>query len=379
MVLEKTPRAGTKVLASGGTRCNLTTSLAPRAAAQRFGTGAARFLAPAFKTMPPTAVREHFDRLGVPTKVEPGLDKVFPVSDSAKDVRDALLRDALQAGARFAYERPVVEVAPHEGGWHVQTTQGPVWCRTLVLCAGGRSYPKSGTQGDGYPWLRSLDLEVVHPVPGLAALVSPASWVHALSGLTVDAEVRVGKQRERRPVLFTHTGLSGPGAMDQAEAVHRAGGLVHVRLDLLPDVPLDALRDRLVEAAGRAGSPRLASLLPLPRRLLEAVAARAGLTESNLPANRLDRRARHRVLEQLKGLEVPISGSRGWHHAEVTAGGLALHEVDRRTMGVKAHPGLYVIGELLDLQGPIGGLNFQAAFAAAELAARSIGARRVSA
>lgn len=369
LVLEKTRRSGTKVLSSGGSRCNLTTTLDARQAAPHFG-AASEFIRPALRALTPQHVRARFEALGVPTKVELEFEKVFPASDSAVDVRNALLRDAQAHGARLLLESPVVAIEPRDGGWVAHSTARRVSCRRLLVCTGGKSYPKSGTTGDGYGWLAALGLEIVEPVPALVPLASPAPWVQALSGISVDGELRVGKLRRRRPVLFTHRGLSGPGAMDVSEPVAR--GLAHeARLDLLPDTSWEELVALLVAAAGQPGSPALASLLPLPRRVVEVVAVQAGLGEENPRVNRIDRAGRHRLVDALKGLRIPLSGTLGFDKAEVTAGGLALHEVDRRTMQVRRAPGLYVFGELLDLSGPIGGFNFQAAFATAELAAQS--------
>ncbi len=371
LVLEKTPRCGSKVLASGGGRCNLTTTLDAAETARHFGR-AHNFIAPALRCLSPQAVRAHFESIGVATKVEPELQKVFPVSDSALEVRDALERDARAAGARFRLESAVSAVEPFEGGWVARTAQGPVSCRRLLLCVGGKSFPKTGTTGDGYRWLRALGLRVVDPVPALVPLASPAPWIHELSGTSVDGELRIGKLRRRRPVLFTHQGISGPGAMDVSEAVSR-GGQREARLDLLPDLSWLELRSLLIAAAGRAGSPRLASVLPLPRRVVAMVALRAELAEANPRANQLDKSSRHKLIDELKGLRIPISGTLGFAKAEVTAGGLALKEVNPGTMEVRRAPGLYVFGELLDLAGPIGGFNFQAAFSTAELAARAVG------
>jgi hypothetical protein len=368
LLLEKTPRTGTKVLASGGTRCNLTTTLDARAAAQLFGPEGAKFLAPAFRALPPKRVRERFHEMGLPTKIEAEFKKVFPASDSARDVRDALEREARRAGATIALDRPVRGIKAVEGGWVVSTQAGPIMSTALLLCTGGRSYPKSGTTGDGYAWLRSLQLEVVDLAPALVPLTSSAAWVKALSGISVDAELRFGKNRRRRPVLFTHVGLSGPGPMDMSVHLTRCRGPVDLLVDLLPDHTWEQLRDTLVEAAAARGAPRVAKLIELPRRLVEAVVLQAGIGEPNPRAVDLSRKARHQLVDTLKGLAVPITGTTGYDRAEVTAGGLALHQVERKTMGVRRHPGLYVFGELLDLSGPIGGLNFQAAFATAELA-----------
>lgn len=369
LVLEKTRKSGTKVLSSGGTRCNLTTTLHIQDTAQRFGRGQ-NFILPALKNLSPQKVRAHFESLGVATKEETVFEKVFPVSDSALQVRDALEREAKRAGATFRMDSRVLRIEPWREGWVAHTKDARIHCKKLLLCPGGKSYPKTGTTGDGYPWLEGLGLDVVEPVPALVPLASPASWIHALSGVSVDGELRIGKLRRRRPVLFTHRGLSGPGAMDLSEIVAR-GGQSEARLDLLPDLTWEALRATLLDAAGRPGAPRLASVLPLPRRVVEMVVGQAKLGEVNPQASQLNKTTRHRLIDEIKGLRIPLSGTLGFDKAEVTAGGLALHEVERTTMEVRKAPALYAFGEMLDLTGPIGGFNFQAAFSTAELAARA--------
>ncbi|MAF65602.1 MAG: aminoacetone oxidase family FAD-binding enzyme [Planctomycetes bacterium] len=380
LLLEKTPRVGTKVLASGGSRCNLTTTLPGDEAARLFGPAGARFLRKAFGALGPAAVRERFAVLGLET-VEAPLEKVFPASQRARDVRDVLERDARAAGVKIRCGVPVSGIEPSGGGgWRVLTEGGGAFlCERLLLCTGGASVPSTGTTGDAYPWLRELDLEVVAPRPALVPLTSDAAWVRELAGVSLQAvEVRLieplgGRTlRRRRPVVFTHRGLSGPGPLDLSRHVTAPGGARELLLDLACDTAREDLRRRLLDAAARGGVGTLARALdlPLPRRLLDAACRQAGLADSRARVSELPRGARHDLIEALKGLVVPLAGGLGFEHAEVTAGGLALSAVDPATMEVRGRGGLQVCGELLDLDGPIGGFNFQAAFATAELAGR---------
>jgi predicted Rossmann fold flavoprotein len=390
VLLEKTPRTGTKILASGGTRCNLTTTLDARAAADLFGRDGARFLQTAFRVLSPEGLRERFLELGVPTSEAP-LEKIFPTSGRARDVRDALEQEVRASGARIEFDAAVESIEFASERWRVALVDGRVFgFSRLIVCPGGKSYPKTGTTGDGYAWLERLGLPIVEPVPALVPLSSPAVWVSNLSGLAVqDVEARVldGERtllgKRRRPVLFTHQGLSGPGAMDLSEPVARAHARAarrreappkfSIELDFLPDLTREALRDLLIGAASLPGAPSLSRVLPveIPKRLIFRIARQAELGEIDPRPNQLDKGARHRLVESLKGLSVPIDGTLGFDLAEVTAGGLALTHVDPGTMRVKGFDGLYACGEILDLTGPIGGLNFQAAFATAELAARA--------
>jgi predicted Rossmann fold flavoprotein len=408
LVLEKTARTGTKILASGGTRCNLTTTLEPEAAGELFGPRGARFLRTALRALPPRALRAQFEQWGVPSEEAP-LEKVFPRSGRARDVRDALEGAARAAGARIELCAPVVALERAGGAWCVRLADGTQRSAPrLLLTPGGASYPRSGTEGDGYAWLRALGLPLVEPVPALVPLTSPAPWVHALSGIALQA-VRVELRSARgeplaaraRPVVFTHRGISGPGAMDVSEPVARhaaaraaaaqhasaasaaaaAEGPLVLALDLLPEREFEELRELLVRCAAEPGGALLARALPvalgceLPRRLLEAVLSQAGLDPAQARAHALTRAQRHALVQALRGLHVPVDGTAGWDAAEVTAGGLELAALEPGSMRVRGCEGLYAAGEVLDLQGPIGGLNFQAAFACAELAARAAAVR----
>jgi predicted Rossmann fold flavoprotein len=318
----------------------------------------------------------------VPTETAP-LEKIFPASHNAKDVRDALERAARAAGVLILLSAPLAGLERSEDGFRLHLADGSgLWSPRVVLAVGGQSYPKTGTTGDGYAWLRALRLPLVEPVPALVPLHSPADWVRDLTGIALpEVEVRLcgpGGQtyeRRRRPLLFTHQGLSGPGAMDLSARVARAARAGPVEgwslmVDFLPDHSREALRERCIEAAGQAGNPRLDQLfgLDLPRRVEGLLAERCGLGGRTFRVASLDRARRHALVETLKGWPLPVDGTLDYDKAEVTAGGLALKAVDPATLRVHGIPGLYVIGELLDLQGPIGGLNFQAAFATAELA-----------
>jgi hypothetical protein len=392
LVLEKTPRTGTKVLASGGTRCNLTTTLAAQEAARLFGPAGERFLRGALRALSPANVRERFEALGVATSAEP-LEKIFPASHRARDVRDALERWARAAGARIQCESAVRGFERADGAWRVTLQDGRVChARKLCVCPGGMSYPRTGTTGDGYAWLAALGLPLVEPVPALVPLVSPEAWVRELAGVSlqeVEVELRSPDgariAARTRPILFTHKGISGPGAMDLSEPVAReeasarqsgrAVRALSLRLDLAPVLERQRLQVLLASLAGRPGAPllapSLATELALPRRLVARALAQAGLPPG-ARVNELARAGRHALIEAVKGLAIPVTGTLGFDQAEVTAGGLALTAVDPATLRVKGIEGLWVFGEILDLCGPIGGLNFQAAFSTAELAARDL-------
>ncbi len=381
LVLEKNPRVAVKVLASGGGACNLTTTLPAAEAARWFRPRGERFLRTAFRLLPPQALAAAFEALGVPVETEPELEKVWPASRRARDVAEALLRRAREAGAVVRTGTPALglERGPH--GLRVPTPHGEARAPRVLVTTGGCSVPRTGTTGDAYAWLEALGHTLTPRAPALVPLLVEDPWVRALTGLALPAEVRVvdgaGRERfvRRRPLLFTHLGLSGPAALDASRwfSLPPDGGPARLLVDLLPGSPQEALRARIDSAARETPRAPLARGLPeaLPERLRRALCARAGLDPA-APLAGVSSAGRHALVTTTKRLELRVSGTRGFDVAEVTAGGVALDEVDPGTMASRVVPGLHLAGEVLDLDGPIGGFSFQAAFATGEVAGRAL-------
>lgn len=383
-LLEKNPKTGVKILMSGGTRCNLTQNTDARGITKAFGK-AGRFLQPSVGGFPPDAVVEMFSRLGVPTKIE-STGKIFPQSDRALHVRDALHQQAVDCGVQLRRDCPVRGIAHQNHQWNVSLDEETLTCDRLIITSGGKSWPGCGTTGDAYDWLRRLGHTIVPPRPALVPLVGGFPWTHDLSGITLDnvvATVRpVGKGKGKKELaqresswLFTHFGFSGPAAMDVSGAITAARSFGDVRLtvDLVPSISHEQLQQQFQQREGEAGKRRLSTLLSesLPKRVIDAVVGSVGdqrLTPQTTLAE-LSSKSAHKLAEQLKRLELPISGTKGFEKAEVTAGGVALNEVDSKTMASRLADGLYIAGEVLDVDGPIGGFNFQAAFSTGRAAA----------
>jgi len=418
VLLERNRRPGIKILISGGTHCNLTHATDARGVVAAFGS-AGRFLHSALARFGPDDVRDFFAAEGVPTVVEEG-GKVFPQSRRSADVLDALLAAARRAGAVIAAGETVESIERCSIGGRppvlITTTNRRRWTAAHVLVAtGGCSYPACGTRGDGYRLAERLGHCVVPPRPALAPLVSAEPWVRRLQGVSLaEAEVAVeavdrqapltddspssfspppGRRKTPRPhclpqlptlprpspsgarcrargaLLFTHFGLSGPAAMDVSREVSamrpNAAQLV---CDFLPHIPAADWADCFDEAIRTSGKRGAASLLAqwLPQRLAQSLVERAGAGDRR--AAEIDRAARQRLAAEVKRCRIALEGTRGFQKAEVTAGGVALDEIDPRTMESRIAPGVFFAGELLDLDGPIGGFNFQAAFSTGFLA-----------
>ncbi len=384
VLLEKNRKPGVKILMSGGTRCNLTHDTDARGIIKAYGKPG-RFLHSALAALGPSELRALFDREGVPTKVEE-TGKVFPESNHALDVQQALLRRLERSGAELALEEPAVRVERHGDGFEIETTRRVLHAPRLMLTTGGQSYPGSGTTGDGYRWAAALGHTIVTPRPALVPLVVEEPWVRELSGITVpDTLVRVidpvlsGKSAvlmsDRGSLLFTHVGLSGPVVLNVSRAVtgHPQPHTLRLECNFLPDMIEVSWQQHWNESQSHSGKKHVLAAVPelVPRRLAEALLANEQIASDTRLAE-LGRAARQQLVEAVSRCTLRISGTRGFAKAEVTAGGVSLDEVDSSTMQSKLVPGLYLAGEVLDLDGPIGGYNFQAAFSTAYLAAQRL-------
>jgi len=407
LLLEKNRRPGIKILMSGGTRCNLTHATNARGIVEAYGPPG-RFLHSALAALGPQDLVALVEGEGVKTKVEE-TGKIFPVSNRATDILAAFLARLSRTTCELTLEEPLVQIASREsGGFQLVTAKRTLLAHHLVITTGGQSYPGSGTTGDGYRWATALGHTLIPPRPALVPLTTSAIWVQSLKGVTVpDAQLRVvepvANQREpvanqREPVanrpepvaceaqpgdkprvldtrrgslLFAHFGLTGPVALDISRVVsgHPQPNSLRLEFDFLPGVKAEALEETLKSAASTAGKRQVLTLFPgeVPNRLAEALMQQAGL-DGQQKAAELSKAGRAALVRAIKQTSIALTGTRGFGKAEVTAGGIPLAEVDSRTMQSRVVPGLFLAGEVLDLDGPIGGFNFQAAFSTGWLA-----------
>lgn len=375
LVLEKNAKAGPKILMSGGTRCNVTHHCDSRKIAEAFGKKGRALLSP-LQRMSPQDVVKVFDHLGVPTKVEE-TGKVFPLSDRAIDVRDALLKRLSDAGGVLQTSTAVehVNVSPTGLGFDVQLPSQSLWAENVLITTGGLSFPGCGTTGDGYGWLTKMGHTITSLRPALTPLLSSTSWVHELTGVTLEdalvtatlsnasSKKPMERAQSRGGLLWTHFGLSGPTAMNVSHCFSDPQTTLDTLIiDLIPHLTLQQCEEWLLQE-GKHGQRSLLSTLGhvVPKRLAETL-----LRLCNIPSTvrmaEWTRPHRLAIVDHLKRLQVPIHGTRGYAKAEVTSGGVTLGEVNFQDMQSRKVPGLYLAGEILDLDGPIGGFNFQAAW-----------------
>lgn len=367
LALDGARKLGAKILVAGGGRCNVTHW---RVTEADFAGGTPPAIRKVLRRFGVEETVRFFTEAGVSLKRE-DTGKLFPVTDRARSVLDALVQAATTAGAALVHPARVDAITRHDGGFRLTTAAGPLHARRVILCTGGRALPKSGSDGGGHALAASLGHTLTDPVvPALVPLLLPAGhWITALSGLTLPAELVLAAATGRRlfactgSTLCTHFGLSGPAVLDISRhwlvARHHQAAEAAPRLAInwLPGRTTDDI-DRLLQGArGRGALLTLRDHLPdrLARQLCETAAAP---TTGDLP-----RDARRRLAQLVVGTPLDVTGDRGFTFAEATAGGVPLTEVRLETMESRVCPGLFLAGEVLDVDGRIGGFNFQWAWA----------------
>lgn len=391
LLLEKNKKLGVKILISGGTRCNITHNCSVREIVKRFGKRG-NFLHSPLHALPPEDVIEKIEAEGVATKIE-NTGKIFPVSDRAIDVRDALVSMARNAGANIISQCAVQSVAKDGDKFSVETSGDPFQSKNLLITTGGLSYPGCGTTGDGYGWAKQFGHTITQTVPALVPLLNNCTWANDLKGITIekagigvwqpDPVAVVGlKPKKNKPLaqatgsfLFTHFGFSGPTALDVSRevALHPDRKTLSLNVDFLPELKPNRLHDMLDQKRRNHGKQITGNLLNemFPKRLAESLLTASGVSLDAKNAE-LSKAALASICEQIKGTRFALNGTLGFEKAEVTAGGVSLDEVNSSTMQSKLHDRLYFAGEVLDLDGPIGGFNFQSAFSTGWLAGQAV-------
>jgi len=384
VLLEQMARPGLKILASGGGHANLTNMLARAEFEEAFGRQG-RFMEPALNVMGAADLRKFLAGLGIETMVDDKLH-VYPASQRASDVQTAL-RDRLeQLGVQIhlncLVSRLWIEDRTLMG---VETSGGQIKASQVLLACGGKSYPELGGTGGGYALAKQAGHSITEPIPAMVPLVTQEPWPGQLAGVSL-SHVRVwialpkqSKAGVTGDILFTHRGLSGPAIINISGAVSQLRqrlGRVPIRIELIAGTDSPAW-EREIESWRTSSGKRM--VLGLVREKIPASLARelfrlAGLDEQ-ITAAQLPTVARKTLAGLLGHLELTVTGTDGFKIAFVTRGGVKLKEVDPKTLQSRSMPGLYLAGELLDLDGPTGGFNLQWAFASGWLAGKTAGSR----
>ena len=386
VLIESARKPGAKILVSGGSRCNLTNTVVTE---RDFWGGRSTIVRRVLRAFPVDETIAFFRELGVHVHEEPA-GKLFPDSNRARDVLDALLRETGRVGATLVSDCRVLDVVPAGDGFELTTTAGSIHAKAVVLATGGQSLPRTGSDGAGFVIARRLGHTMVPPTPGLVPLVleDPGNGVplhRALAGVSQDVELtiwidRAAATRLEGALLWTHIGISGPVAMNASRHWLRAeleGRTISITINFFPGWSFAALDRRWTALSGERPATTLQHALAT---MVPASVAAALIAELDLDGTRqlahLARDDRRRLVHALVAWPLAVTGTRGYNYAEVTAGGVALSEIDPSTMRSRVCAGLYLVGEILDVDGRIGGFNFQWAWSSARVAGAALGRLR---
>ena len=370
LLLERNAKVGRKLYITGKGRCNVANDCSVPEVLQHVPRNP-KFLMSAVTRFPPEAVKAFFEGLGVPLKTERG-NRIFPQSDRAADIIDALFQALRRKRVSLVEDRAVRLLTDEEGRISgVKGEHGSYSARAVILATGGASYPLTGSSGDGYEMAAAVGHTIVPPKPSLVPLVAEGEDCRRMQGLSLrNVAVKVKNQNkkviyaEQGELLFTHFGLSGPLILS-ASAHMRDFEKDHyqVIIDLKPALDEEKLEQRLLRDFAERANQDFHNVLEglLPRLMVPVMVERSGIP-GDTKAHSITKAQRRRLLEELKGFRIDIAGPRPLAEAIITSGGVKVSEVDPHTMASKRLPGLYLAGELLDVDAYTGGFNLQIAW-----------------
>ena len=375
LVLEKNERPGAKLLLSGSGQCNLTHGGEIRELILHYGDHG-KFAKPALMSFSNTALMNFFTKRGLPMVSEEN-GKIFPKTKSAEDVLEILLAECRKRGVVIRCSEPVQTISRQDGLFTITTGSGQYLAPTVVITTGGRSYPRCGTTGDGYRLAEALGQPVTETAPALAPLLIRPFPFASLSGISFEqmrfSVWRGGKKiaEHTGDLLFTHLGLSGPGILDASRGIH-PGDVIKLSFagPLRREEFAAEIAKRAAENTGWQVSTILAKY-PIPERLNRKLLKLAGIPE-DLKCSHFSGEMRSALVTNCTEFPLTVERLGDFAVAMATRGGIALEQVNQKTMESKIVPGLFFAGEVLDIDGDTGGYNLQAAFSTGYCAGTAI-------
>lgn len=376
LLLERNERLGKKLLITGKGRCNVTNRCSAREVLENTPRNG-RFLYSTMENFPPESVCAFFEENGCALKTERG-NRVFPVSDKSQSVLDCLVRQMRKYHIAVHTGR-VSQILTRNGTVSgVRTKEKAYQAHTVILAAGGLSYPATGSTGDGYEMARALGHTVVEPEGSLVPLETAGQDCQDMQGLSLrNVAVKLVDQKGKilykdfGELLFTHFGISGPTAL--SASAHLKGQECMLLIDLKPALELQKLQERIMRDLEQYRNRSMENALTdlLPRSMIPVILRKLNISPQ-LQANSLKKEQRRALAELLKAFPVQIIGKRPVSEAIITSGGIKVSEIDPKTMESKLVPGLFFAGEIIDCDAYTGGFNLQIAWATAFAAGSNV-------
>ncbi|MCF6158510.1 MAG: NAD(P)/FAD-dependent oxidoreductase [wastewater metagenome] len=380
ILLEKTHRPGRKLLLCASGRCNVTNTAPPDVFLNVYGRGGP-FLRTALEVFDNKKLRSFLSSYGVET-IEENKGRVFPESQNAGSVLKILEAYLHNHHGKILTNSPVICIKKEDiSVFEVKTRQGNFEGRNVLIATGGLSYPATGSTGDGYALAVSFSHTITPLYPAIIAFETAETWVKSVQG-TPMKNIHVTAYQQNRKIaehfgeaLFTHYGISGPAILDISKRLVECllNGPIQIRIDFKPQYTREELDSILLTRIKQHGGKAIKSCLTffIPEKLVPVMVKLSSL-EPQKKASQITTGERKKIGKQLKGLPLTLVRHRPIQEAIVTAGGINLHEVNAKTMESKRITGLYFAGEVLDIDGPTGGFNLQAAFSTGYLAGNSV-------
>lgn len=379
LLLEPQKKLGRKLRITGKGRCNVTNACPVRDVLAHVPRNP-KFLFSAVTAFPPEAVMSFFEDRGVPLKTERG-SRVFPVSDNANDIADALVKWIRDLGVTILCEKAESLLLEGDAVTGVRTENGPLSCARVILSAGGCSYPLTGSDGSGYKLAAAAGHAIVPVCPSLVPLESPDAFCAEMAGFAPRNVVLTAYENDKRifremgEMLFSHFGVTGPLVLSASAHMRRFGQADYrLSIDFKPALDPDKLDDRILRDFEKNKNKAFQNALSelAPRSLIPVLVSRAGIPGAT-KVHSVTREQRHALAALLKDFPVRISGPRPMEEAIVSSGGVDVKQVDPRTMASRLVKGLYFAGEILDVDAYTGGFNLQIAWATGRCAGESAG------
>ena len=376
-LLEKNRAPGIKLSMTGKERCNITNDERDaRKFAASFGKNG-RFLLSSLYHFGVNETVDFFHENGLKTKVERG-GRIFPESDRATDVLDLFLRLLKRKGVTLLTGCRIKEILHNQNSIEkILLDDSEIRAENYIICTGGRSYPKTGSTGDGYSWARQMGHKIVKPEPSLTPVLVKEKWVSELEGLSLkNVKISVyqsNKKQDERfgEALFTSNGLSGPIILDMSKSIGNllSKGEVKLFIDFKPALDVKVLDKRILRDLEEHKNKALKNMLPalLPKRVIPVIIELSGI-DPEKRCHDITKEERKKLRLILKEFPFTIKSLLGFNKAIITTGGVALKEVDPKTMRSRIIDNLYFAGEILDLDGPTGGYNLQVCWSTGYLA-----------